>query len=66
MSRELINMKAKLVETEDLLEFLIKYQVPISYGGYNYLFNELRSLRLEYAEAEHKARKDNHRMITCN
>jgi hypothetical protein len=66
MSRELINMKAKLVETEDLLEFLIKYQVPISYGGYNYLFNELRSLRLEYAEAEHKARKDNHRMITFN
>lgn len=66
MSERLKELHYKIVEAQDVLDFLVKYQIPISYGGYNFLFNELRSLRLEFAELENIERKNNHRMITCN
>jgi hypothetical protein len=66
MTERLTELNRKIVEAQDLLDFLTRYQMPISFGGYNYLFNELRSLRLEFAELENKERKNNHRMITCN
>lgn len=66
MNERLKELNNKIVEAQDLLDFLTRYRIPISYGGYNFLFNELKSLRIEFAEAEHRARKDNHRMITCN
>jgi len=66
MTERLKELHYKIVEAQDLLDFLTRYQIPISYGGYTYLLNELKSLRLEFAELENVERKNNHRMITCN
>lgn len=66
MTDQIKELNKRIVEAEDLLDFMTRYQVPFSKAGFYHLFDELKSLRIELAEVENTERKNNHRWITCN
>lgn len=66
MKNKLIELKSKVVEMGDILYLIIKYQIPISENGYNYLIFQVKNIKTELAELEAELAIECRRKILMN
>jgi hypothetical protein len=59
-------LRIRIRERVDLLNYFTKYQIPFSVDGYKILADELRIMRIELAELEHKLSIFNYNLINSN
>jgi hypothetical protein len=66
MIHQIIELKKNIVETEDLIEHIQKYQLSLSIPGFASLADDLRAMRIELAEMENTYHKRNNLLIKSN
>lgn len=66
MESEANELKTKIRERQDILNYFTKYQIPFTEEGYKILADELKKWKIELAKAENELLKTNYRMIKQN
>lgn len=64
--KSIIELTTRIRETEDVLEFITRYQIPFSESGFRFLVDEVAGLKTELCQLEAHERKRNRRLITNN
>lgn len=66
MRDKLIELREKIIEFEDILQMILKYQIPISEGGYNFLVDQVKRIKTDLAQLEKELRIECRRKILMN
>lgn len=66
MAKDKQLLQNKIWEAEYCLDFITKYQVPFTKGGWNYLLDDLKTMKIELAEQEFEERKRVRKQIQSN
>jgi hypothetical protein len=61
---EMNNLREKIREWEDLLDFLIRYQTP--FNGYKFIIEEIKELKIRLATLEAEERIKTRILATSN
>ena len=62
----MIELRGNIRELEEFLEFMMKYQIPFTTGGFIHISDDIQAMKIELAELENKIRKIDHTLIKSN
>jgi putative effector of murein hydrolase LrgA (UPF0299 family) len=63
---EINSLKIKIIEREDLIQHMVKYQVPFSIQGYRILFDDILSDRIKLAKLQYDVAIKNRNQVMSN
>jgi hypothetical protein len=63
---EILLLRIMIRERVEVLNYFSRYQIPFSVEAYTILADELRTMRIELADLEHKQSVFNYNLINSN